>query len=213
MNETPLRLPRLFAIIDVQLLASRVPPEKLTGAVCDFAAELAAGGVTFFRYDGEGISAREMLSHARELRRVLGPEAVLIMNSRADLCLAAGFCGVHLGVGELSPEGARKVIGADRWMGISASTPDQARHAGSTADYVAIGPVYSNAGRNPDRSVGLEGVSAARNMTSTPLVAFGGINRANARAVIEAGADSVAVRGDLMQNPRRAAEEFLAILV
>lgn len=67
--------------------------------------------------------------------------------------------------------------------------------------------------QNPDPPVGLEEVAATRSVISKPLVVFGGIIRTNARAAIEAGVDSVAVRGDLMQNPRRAAEEFLAILV
>ena len=68
-------------------------------------------------------------------------------------------------------------------------------------DYVGLGPVYSGGEQNHESAVGLEEVAVARRVISKPLVAFGGVNRTNARAVIEAGADSVAVRGDLMQNP------------
>jgi thiamine-phosphate pyrophosphorylase len=215
VNERPLRLPGLYAIVDAGLLASRVPSKKLTSAVCDFAAELASGGVTLFQYRAKKMSSREMLSHARELRRVLGTEVTLFMNDRADLCLAAGFDGVHLGQDDLSPEGARVVLGNQRWVGVSTHNAEQARLATATpVDYIAIGPTYiTSTKENPDPVVGLEGIRAVRQLTSKPLVAIGGITRANARAVIEAGADSVAVIGDLLQAPRLAAEEFLAILV
>jgi thiamine-phosphate pyrophosphorylase len=215
VNERILRLPPLYAIIDAGLLASRVPAEKLTSAICDFASELAAGGVTLFQYRAKKLSSREMLSHARELRRVLGPGATLFMNDRADLCLAAGFDGVHLGQDDLSPEGARVVLGSQHWVGVSTHNAEQAKRADAApVDYIAIGPAYiTSTKENPDPVVGLEGIRAVRQLTGKPLVAIGGITRANALAVMEAGADSVAVIGDLLQNPRLAAEEFLAILV
>ncbi len=65
---------------------------------------------------------------------------------------------------------------------------------------------------NPDPVVGLEGVRRARELTRKPLVAIGGITRANARSVVDAGADSVAVISDLIRDPRKSAEEFLRIL-
>jgi len=84
----------------------------------------------------------------------------------------------------------------------------------SSADYIAIGPVFPTTGKkNPDALVGLKGVSAARAATQKPLVAIGGVTRGNAKSVIEAGADSVAVISDLLSSPRHAAEEFLRLLV
>ncbi len=215
MIDRPLRLPRLYAIIDAGLLAARVSPDRLTSAISDFAAELAAGGITLFQYRAKKLSSREMLSHARELRRVLGTKNMLFMNDRADLCLAAGFDGVHLGQDDLSPEGARLILGNQHWVGISTHNIEQAkRAAASPADYIAIGPVFATATKeNPDPIVGLEGIKEVRALTSKPLVAIGGITRSNARSVIEAGADSVAVIGDLSREPRRAAEEFLSVLV
>ena len=83
----------------------------------------------------------------------------------------------------------------------------------TSADYIAIGPVFSTASKvNPDPVVGLDGVREARALTRKPLVAIGGINRANCRSVIEAGADSVAVISDLMLAPRKSAEDFFRIL-
>jgi thiamine-phosphate pyrophosphorylase len=136
------------------------------------------------------------------------------MNDRADLCLAAGFDGVHVGQEDLSAQGVRKMIGASLWLGVSTHNTGQVQQADQTsADYLAIGPVFSTASKtNPDPVVGLEGIRKARSLTRKPLVAIGGINRANCRSVIEAGADSVAVISDLMREPRKSAEDFLRIL-
>jgi thiamine-phosphate pyrophosphorylase len=143
----------------------------------------------------------------------------LIMNDRADLCLAADFDGVHVGQDDLSPESVRKIIGwgkpgNDRWLGVSTHNPEQVREADQTsADYIAIGPVFATASKaNPDPVVGLEGVRRARELTRKPLVAIGGITRANASSVIDAGGDSVAVISDLLRDPHKSAEEFLRIL-
>jgi len=143
-----------------------------------------------------------------------GNSVTLIMNDRSDLCLAAGFDGVHVGQDDLSPESVRKIIGPDRWLGVSTHNPDQLREADLTsADYLAIGPVFATSSKDkPDPVVGLEGVRRARALTRKPLVAIGGITRANAASVIEAGADSVAVISDLLREPRKSAEEFLRIL-
>ena len=215
MTDHPLHLPPLYAIIDAGLLATRVSPERLTAEICDFAEALASGGVTVFQYRAKNLSSREMLSHARELRRVLGPDRILFMNDRSDLCLAAGFDGVHLGQHDLSPEGARAILGNRLWIGVSTHNVGQAKWAAeSQADYVAVGPVFPTMTKqNPDPVVGLEGVRAARTLTSKPLVAIGGITRANARSVIDAGANSVAVIGDLLTDPEHAAEQFLDLLV
>ena len=143
----------------------------------------------------------------------------LIMNDRADLCLAADFDGVHVGQDDLSPESVRKIIGwgtagKARWLGFSTHNPEQVREADQTsADYIAIGPVFATSSKaNPDPVIGLAGVRRARELTRKPLVAIGGISRANARSVLDAGADSVAVISDLLRDPRKSAEEFLRIL-
>jgi thiamine-phosphate pyrophosphorylase len=138
----------------------------------------------------------------------------LIMNDRADLCLAAGFDGVHVGQDDLSPEAVRRIVGSERWVGVSTHNAEQVREADLTqADYIAIGPVFSTSSKEkPDPVVGLDGVRRARELTGKPLVAIGGITRANAASVIEAGADSVAVISDLLREPRKSAEAFLSIL-
>jgi thiamine-phosphate pyrophosphorylase len=155
-----------------------------------------------------------MLDQALELRKRTGASVKLIMNDRADLCLAAGFDGLHLGQDDLSPESARLIIGDRRWLGISTHNSEQLAEANRTsADYLAIGPIFATGSKvNPDPVVGLAGIRRARELTTKPLVAIGGITRVNARSVIDAGADSVAVISDLLLDPRKSAEEFLQLL-
>jgi thiamine-phosphate pyrophosphorylase len=202
-----IQLPRLYAILDTSSFSDNE-------ALFSTAEELLAGGATLLQYRNKKGNAREMLAQARELKRRLGPSARLIMNDRADLCLAAEFDGVHVGQEDLSPEGVRKIIGARLWLGVSTHNTDQVKEADKTsADYIAIGPVFSTASKvNPDPVVGLAGIRKARSLTRKPLVAIGGINRANCLSVIEAGADSVAVISDLVRQPRKSAEEILSIL-
>ena len=200
-------LPRLYPILDTSSFQD-------IGALLYAAEELLAGGVTLLQYRNKSANAREMLEQARELKRRLGGSVKQMMNDRADICLAAGFDGVHVGQEDLSPQGARKVIGEKLWLGVSTHNAVQVTKADKTsADYIAIGPVFSTASKiNPDPVVGLDGVRKARALTRKPLVAIGGINRANCRSVIEAGADSVAVISDLMLEPRKSAEDFFRIL-
>jgi len=200
-------LPRLYPILDAGCFLNAL--DLITAA-----EELTSVGVTLIQYRNKSGNARVMLEQARELKRSLGKKAKLIMNDRADLCLIADFDGVHVGQDDLSPESVRRIIGPERWLGVSTHNPDQLREADLTsADYLAIGPVFSTSSKDkPDPVVGLDGVRRARQLTQKPLVAIGGITRANAASVIEAGADSVAVISDLLREPRKSAEEFFRIL-
>jgi len=206
-TQSMLHLPRLYPI-----LAAGCFPDA--NAMFIAAEELAAAGCTLLQYRNKSGNARQMLDEARELRARLGAGVKLIMNDRADLCLAAQYDGLHVGQDDLLPESARRIIGPERWLGVSTHNPEQLAEADKTsADYLAIGPVFVTSSKaNPDPVVGLEGVRRARELTRKPLVAIGGITRANARSVIEAGADSVAVISDLLPDPRKSAEEFLRIL-
>jgi len=155
-----------------------------------------------------------MLADIRELKSRVGARATLIMNDRADLCLTVEIDGVHVGQDDLAAESVRKIIGRERWLGVSTHNPEQVIEANRTsADYIAIGPVFATGSKkNPDPVVGLEGVRRARELTRKPLVAIGGITRQNCRMVTEAGADSVAVISDLVQDPAKSAGEFFRIL-
>src|SRR5580698_5446848 len=130
-----IHLPRLYVILDTACFPD-------SPALFSTAEELVAGGVTLLQYRNKSATAREMLEQARELKRRLGERVKLIINDRADLCLAADFDGVHVGQEDLSPEGARKVVGTTLWLGVSTHNPGQIMEADKTsADYLAIGPV------------------------------------------------------------------------
>jgi thiamine-phosphate pyrophosphorylase len=205
-------LPRFYPILDASCYSG-------TEALLDAAEQLITAGVQILQYRNKSGDAVRMLIEARELRQHVlscggGETLRLMMNDRADLCLAAEFDGVHVGQDDLSPESAKKIVGLSRWLGVSTHNPEQVREAVKTsADYIAIGPVFGTSSKaNPDPVVGLEGVRAAHKLAKLPLVAIGGITRANCRSVIEAGADSVAVISDLIREPAKSAEEFLRIL-
>lgn len=214
-----MEFPRLYAIVDGNLLASR--SIQLDG----FAAELYAAGVGLVQYRNKRAGEHRMLSDAALLRKTFpGIQTKLIFNDRADLALLAEFHGVHVGQDDLAPEDARRIVGPQAWVGVSTHTPEQVRHANrSDCNYIAYGPIYSTTSKqNPDPIVGLDGLRLVRACTSKPLVAIGGITRSNCRAVMEAGADSVAVISDLLpQTAGKAsstnttgeiAREFLALL-
>jgi thiamine-phosphate pyrophosphorylase len=197
---------KLYAILDSSCFFG-------TEALLAAAEELVNAGVKILQYRNKTANPLKMLADAKSLRVRLGPRATLIMNDRADLCVAAELDGLHLGQDDISPESARRIIGG-KWLGISTHNPEQMAEADLTsADYVAIGPVFVTTSKaNPDPVIGLEGVKRARELTRKPLVAIGGITRANCRSVIDAGADSVAVISDLVREPAKSAEEFLRIL-
>ena len=119
-----IHLPRLYAILDASYFSG-------SQILFSTAEELLAGGVTLLQYRNKSGNAREMLEQARELKRRLDG-VKLIMNDRADLCLAAGFDGVHVGQEDLSPEGARKVVGTILWLGVSTHNPAQIKEADKT---------------------------------------------------------------------------------
>jgi thiamine-phosphate pyrophosphorylase len=204
-------LPRLYPIIDPALL---VGPGDQAPRVAAFARELVEGGATLIQYRNKTDGGRQMLTDARALRQALSADIRLIMNDRADLCLAAGFDGVHVGQDDLSPESARLIVGDALRVGVSTHSVEQVIEADKTsADYIAIGPVFATASKqNPDPVVGLEGVRAARAATRKPLVAIGGITRTNCASVIQAGADSVAVISDLVHDPAKSVAAFLVVL-
>jgi thiamine-phosphate pyrophosphorylase len=213
----------LYAIVDAETLRSQGI------RLGDFSVELRDAGVRLVQYRDKVSGPQEVLQAAAEIAAVFeGVDATLILNDRADLAALAGWSGVHVGQGDLPVEAARAVLvphssaeGADEWatrvVGVSTHTDAQVREAeASGADYVAIGPVFGTSTKlDAEAVVGLEGVRAARALTRKPLVAIGGITLGNARSVVEAGADSVAVISGVFVEGRTVGEvvrDFLEIL-
>jgi len=202
-------LPRLYAIIDAAQTGNRS-----TAAVSD---ALLAAGVKLIQYRDKQASSRVLYENSLELAaRARQANAVLIVNDRADVARVVQADGVHVGQDDLSVELVRRVLGAGKRIGCSTHHPDQVRDADrSPADYIAFGPIFETQGKQqPDPVVGLEGLRDARRLTRKPLVAIGGITLKNARAVMEAGADSVAVISDLLtpDDIESRARDFLKLL-
>jgi len=202
-------LPRFYPILDAGLLL------QAGLSIESFARELREAGIRFLQYRDKEASDEVLLQRATILRRIFpASDSRLILNDRVPLVLSAGYDGVHVGQEDLSPAEARALLGPEVMVGVSTHGESQlVKAADSPVDYVAIGPVFATSSKQvPDPVVGLQGVRAARALTDKPLVAIGGITRANCAAVIEAGADSVAVISDLIQSPGKSVEEFFARL-
>lgn len=201
-------LPRLYVILDAALL--RIPETECAKSLVD-------AGVCLLQYRDKTATARELLAASNRLAALLKPTSVRwIVNDRADVAALADADGVHVGQEDLGVEEARTVLGAGKWVGVSTHSEDQVvAAAGSSADYIAVGPIFATESkRNPDPVVGLELVRRARQLTEKPIVAIGGITLERAAEVVEAGADSVAVISDILraEDPQIRAREFVELL-
>ncbi len=205
------RFPRLYPILDANLLQLRGIELRR------FAEKLKASGVELLQYRNKTGEPQQVLRDAAAIRELIKDSCRLIMNDRADLAVLAGWDGVHVGQDDLSPPDARRVVGGERWVGVSTHNDEQVRVAdASCADYVAVGPVFATGTKlDAEPVIGLEGVRRARALTQKPIVAIGGITRASARSVIDAGADSVAVISALVvegETVEKVVGDFLELL-
>lgn len=188
------KLPRLYPILDTELY------EKCGFTVIDAARTLLDAGVEIIQYRHKGEFTQQRWDEAQalsELCRAVG--ARFVMNDRADFALLLEG-GVHLGQDDLPPAAARKVIGPDAMLGFSTHNENQLRKADAEpVDYIALGPIFTTGSkRNPDPVVGADELKRMRPITSKPLVAIGGITIENSRAVLDSGADSIAVISALL---------------
>ena len=206
-----INLPKIYPITDARL-------SGLSHA--EQVRRLGAGGATFVQVREKHLSPREFYGEAAEALRVARELGVrLIVNDRVDIALALGADGVHLGQDDLPPAAARELLGERAVIGFSTHNEVQAREAARLpVDYIAIGPIFQTSSKeNPDPVVGLEGLRRVRDIVGQiPLVAIGGVGPENAREVLAAGADAVAVISLLLAgNPNeieRRTREILARL-
>ena len=178
----------LYLVTDRSLSRGRATVEIVRAAV--------AGGVTCVQLREKSCGTREFIEEARALVAVLRDRGVpLIVNDRVDVALAAGAAGVHLGQRDMALADARR-LGPPGWIiGISAeSVEDAIRAEKEGADYIGVSPVFATPTKTDHaQPLGLEGLRAIRAAVKIPLVAIGGIHTGNARDVIRAGADGLAV--------------------
>ena len=184
----------MYPILDTGTLAARgFSPVRAAGAVLE-------GGAGILQLRHKQHWGRAVFDAARELARMCREAGVLfIVDDRADIAMLLD-AGVHVGQDDLPPRDARRLMGSEAVMGFSSHNVQQVCAAGGEpVDYVAFGPVFATASkRNPDPVTGIEALKECRALVEKPLVAIGGITRETAAAVWAAGADSVAVIGDLL---------------
>jgi thiamine-phosphate pyrophosphorylase len=190
------QLLRIYPLTDAQMSglshAEQIRLLRLGGASLIQLREKQATPLEFY----------EQAKAAVELARRIGVK--VIVNDRADVALAAGADGVHLGQDDMPPEAARKLLGDGAIIGYSTHNLEQARQALSLPiDYLAIGPIFETATKSDIYpALGVEGLRAVREAVGqVPLVAIGGISHVNALDVIAAGADSVAIISALLSRP------------
>ncbi len=192
-------LPRLYAILDADVLAARaIDPLTLLDI-------WIAAGVRLVQLRAKTLPGGTFLNLARQMNaRLQVAGGLFIVNDRADIARMSNASGLHVGQDDLGPADVRAVAGANTIVGISTHTDAQLERAlDLEVDYVAMGPVFATATKGPtvDAEVGLDGVRRAAvraRAAGLPLVCIGGITLASANAVLAAGASSVAVISDLL---------------
>jgi thiamine-phosphate pyrophosphorylase len=191
-----MRLPRIYPILDTGTFEAR--GFSLTRA----AAAWLEGGAGILQLRHKQHWGRAVFDAAREIARLCREAgALFIVDDRADIAMLLE-AGLHVGQDDLPPRDARRLLGLDAVIGFSSHNVQQVCAAGGEpVDYVAFGPVFPTASkRNPEPATGIEGLTGCRALVEKPLVAIGGITRDTAALVLEAGADSVAVIGDLLPS-------------
>ena len=164
----------------------------------DVARAALEGGADVVQLRCKEAGGREMCGLASGITDMLeesGSDCIFVVNDRIDVAQAVGAHGVHLGQDDIEAAAARSLIGEDMLLGISAVNVEEARAAvRDGADYLGVGPIFSTPSKTDAAApIGLDGLRAIREAVDVPIVAIGGINEENARQVLEAGADGVAV--------------------
>ncbi|HEX2055408.1 MAG TPA: thiamine phosphate synthase [Nitrospiraceae bacterium] len=197
----------LYLLLDPVVCPSR--------RLVDVLKEAADHGVRLFQYRDKQASMRDAYHIGTALRRAAGDAgALFIVNDRCDLALAIEADGAHVGQTDLPLAEARLLLGQHRLLGISTHTAEQvAAAAEQCPDYIAYGPVFDTATK-PDHEavVGIESLRAIRERISVPLFAIGGIAAVHVGAILDAGADGVAVCSGVLQAPDigAAVDAFMA---
>lgn len=151
------------------------------------------GGATMVQLRLKDADARTQVEVARALIAALPGGVPLIMNDRADLAIAAGAAGVHVGPEDLPAAAVRRLLGPERIIGVSVGNDAEALQA-SDADYVGIGPVYATASKgDAGNAIGVTELARLVALCARPAVGIGGVEATNAAAVIAAGAQGIAV--------------------
>ena len=201
------QLSAVYPITDTQLSRLSVP---------DQIRQMAAGGARVVQLRDKAASSRDFFAAAVEAVRIAKENDVrLIVNDRVDVAMLTGADGVHLGQDDLSPIQARRLLGENAIIGYSTHTLAQAAEAVTLPiDYVAFGPVFHTSTKaNPDPVTGLVALAAIKELAGDlPVVAIGGIDDSNFKAVLAAGATSAAMIGAILRGPKPIQDQVRHLL-
>lgn len=172
-------------------------------ALLDCVREALEGGVTLVQYRAKTASSAELYAEALQLKALCDSFKVpLIINDRLDIAMAVGAAGVHLGQDDLPCAAARKILGEDYLIGVSAHNPAEAKAAlQSGADYLGCGAVFGTATKADVKKLGTEGLAAICREKGLPVVGIGGVTADNYREVRAAGADGAAIVSGILAQP------------
>lgn len=171
------------------------------------------GGVASVQLREKGLSTRAFVEEALRIKALLAPLGVpLIINDRVDVALAVGANGVHVGQSDMPPRIVRKLMGPQAILGLSVETwEDVVRAQDQPVDYLGVSPVFATLTKSDTRGAwGLEGLARIHAFSRHPLVAIGGLHAGNISAVLQAGAQGVAVVSALCaaEDPAQAAQDL-----
>ena len=172
-------------------------------ALIDCVREALEGGVTLVQYRAKTASSAEMYAEALQMKALCDSFNVpLIINDRLDIAMAVGAAGVHLGQDDLPCAAARRILGEDYLIGVSAHNPAEAKAAlQSGADYLGCGAVFGTATKADVKKLGTEGLTAICREKGLPVVGIGGVTADNYREVRVAGADGAAIVSGILAQP------------
>ena len=183
----------------------------------DVVLQAVQGGAAYVQLREKDLSTHAFVEEAMAIKKLLLPFHVpLIINDRIDVALACGADGVHIGQADMPYEIARKLMGHKAIIGLSVETWEDVETAQKLdVDYIGASPVFATPTKTDTKEPwGLDGLRKIKAFSRHPLVAIGGINQSNARAVIEAGADCLAVVSAICRadSPEAATRKILNLI-
>jgi thiamine-phosphate pyrophosphorylase len=178
----------LYLVTDKNLSLGRNNLEIIRAAV--------GGGVTIIQLREKELSGRAFYEEGLRVKEFLNSRSIpLIINDRIDIALAIDADGVHVGQEDIPVVAARRILGPDKIIGASVSTPEEAREAEAAgADYLGLSPIFVTATK-PEltKQIGIDGIRPIRQAVKIPIVGIGSMNAKNAFEAVSAGLDGVAV--------------------
>lgn len=174
-------------------------------------------GCRIIQYREKNKSTKEMVSEASEIKSICGDNAIFLVNDRIDVALAVGADGVHIGQDDMPICTARKLLGAEKIIGLTVHNGDEAIEAEKNgADYIGLGPIFdTSTKKDAGKGIGPAMIREVKSAIRIPVVAIGGINKENCRSVIESGADSLVAISAIVcsDDVKRETKDFIDIIL